>query len=80
METKIQRWGNSLAVRIPGPFAREIHLGEGSRASIVLRNGSLVVRPSKASSVKLERLLAKVKPDQLYGEIGTGRAVGREAW
>ena len=80
MDTKVQLWGNSLAVRIPHSFAREIHLHAGIKASIMLRGGSIVIRPSKASSSKLERLLAKVETEQLHGEISTGRAVGREAW
>ncbi|KKR43671.1 hypothetical protein A2356_00795 [Candidatus Nomurabacteria bacterium RIFOXYB1_FULL_39_16] len=30
MTTKIQKWGNSLAVRIPNEFAKNLNWGEGA--------------------------------------------------
>jgi len=45
MKTRIQKWGNSLALRIPRPFAEESNLHEDSPVDITLRNGKLVVVP-----------------------------------
>ncbi len=80
METKIQRWGNSLAVRTPKPFAGEIHLSVGTKAHMNLTADGIIIQPVLKTKAALARLLAKVRPDQLHGEVKTGRPVGREIW
>jgi len=78
MHARVQKWGNSLALRIPRPFANEAGLGVNSQVDVCLENGSLVVRLIKKLS--LEDLLEKVTPDNLHGEVDFGSAVGKEAW
>ena len=80
METKVQRWGNSLAVRIPKPFARHIHLSAGMKAHVNLKNNEIVIQPVSSTKAKLSRLLAAVEPRQLHGEMFTDKPVGRELW
>ena len=78
MRTKIQRWGNSLAVRIPKPFAEEAGLEQQSEVDVAVVDGTLVITPSPALS--LNELLAQVTDDNLHGEIDSGSPVGREVW
>ena len=80
MVTKVQRWGNSLGVRIPRGFAEEAEVSAGSSVEISVEGGTLVVRPVSTRKYKLSALLAKVKPRNLHGEIGTGAPLGRESW
>lgn len=80
METRIQKWGNSLAVRIPKAFAEETALKEGSTVEIVLRNGKLIIAPPRRSKITLEKLLEKVTSENLHSEVQTGEPVGNEAW
>lgn len=77
MITKIQKWGNSLALRIPKHFARELDVGKGSRIDITARQGRLIVRPVRGRTYSLKALLAKIKKKNLHGEVRTGRK-GRE--
>lgn len=79
MQTRIQKWGNSLALRIPKPFALEIGLEQNSLVAISVSEGKLLLELLKPS-YKLEELLAQVTPDNLHGEVETGMAVGNEAW
>jgi antitoxin MazE len=80
METRIQKWGNSLALRIPQAFAREIGLAQDSSVQLSLEEGRLVITPVLAAGIRLEDLLAGITPDNLHGEADTGSAVGNEAW
>jgi antitoxin MazE len=80
METRIQKWGNSLALRIPQAFAAEAGLSQDSPVALTLEEGRLVIKPISTSTFTLEDLLAGVTPDNLHGEINTGAPVGKEAW
>lgn len=80
MRTSIQKWGNSLAVRIPKALAAEVHIEQDSLVEVLLVEGKLIVEPVAQSSWTLEKLLAKVTEQNLHGEVDTGPATGREAW
>ena len=79
MKTHVQKWGNSLALRIPKSFADEVGLEKDSSVDISLTNGKLIVVPSR-SKPALDELLSNVTKENLHGEIDTGSAVGVEAW
>ena len=80
MRTRIQKWGNSLAVRIPKAFAREARLAPRTAVELTLVGGQLVVTPVVAAAFTLESLLAGVTPERLHREVSTGPPVGDEAW
>ena len=79
MQARIQKWGNSLAIRIPKPFALEVGLEENSLVAVSIKGGKLLLEPIKPS-YSLEELLAEVTTDNLHHEVETGSAVGNEAW
>jgi antitoxin MazE len=79
MHTQIGKWGNSLAVRIPGTYAKDLDLKEGMDLDVSLVEGKLVLRPLE-EQYTLEALLAQITPENLHGETDWGPAVGRESW
>lgn len=80
MKAKIQRWGNSLAVRIPKSFAEEVGLAAGSPVDMRLVEGGLLIEPADAGPLALSDLLAQVTESNLHAEVGSGAAQGSEAW
>lgn len=80
MRTRIQKWGNSLALRIPKPFAAEMGLEKDGEVELTVEKGRLVIEPPAAPSYTLEELLAEVRPSNLHGEIDWGPPVGKEIW
>jgi antitoxin MazE len=80
MRARIQKWGNSLALRIPKAFASEIHLVNESEVDLSLRDGKLVVVPLAKPEPTLEELLKGVTKDNLHGEFDTGPRQGKEVW
>ncbi len=80
MRTRVQKWGNSLALRIPKSFATEVGLQRESSVEVSLVNGKLVITPVAKPKLTLKQLLAKVTKDNLYHEVDTGPATGNETW
>jgi antitoxin MazE len=79
MLTTVQRWGNSLAVRIPKPFALQAALEENSEVDISVEEGRIVV--SRATKEwKLKELLAGITRRNSHKEIKWGDRAGGEAW
>jgi len=80
MRTRVQKWGNSLALRIPKSFAAEVGLDPNSSVEMSLRDGKLIVVPSEKPKFNLKKLLAQVTEENLHHEVNTGSAVGGEVW
>ncbi len=80
MRTRVQRWGNSLAVRIPKSFAAELQLDHDSEVDLTLVDGKLAVMPVQSPVFTLEQLLNDVTAGNLHQEVETGARVGQEVW
>ena len=80
MRSHVQKWGNSLALRIPKSFAAEAGLEKESPVEISLEDGKVVVTPIAKPNFTLEKLLAGVTGENSYHEVGTGPASGNETW
>lgn len=85
MRVQVRKWGNSLALRIPKPFAEDTEVGEGTIVDLSVSEGKLVVVPvqkknRKRKKIALEQLLAGVSKANLHGELDSGPSVGRESW
>lgn len=80
MQTRIQKWGNSLALRIPSAFAEELGLAENSPVNLSLKEGGLVITPAAGEKWSLEDLLSKVTEENRHREWETGASEGSERW
>jgi antitoxin MazE len=80
MQTKIQQWGNSLAIRIPRAYAAHARVRKGAKVEIVAHDGRLTITPVAPSAPRLDDLLNKITQENLPAPIDTGPAVGREGW
>ena len=79
IKTRIQKWGNSLALRIPKSFAAEAHLKQDSQVEVSLVDGRIVVFPVE-TALTLEYLLAGITDQNIHRELDSGPATGTEAW
>ena len=80
MQTKIQKWGNSLALRIPKPFALEVGLEQNSIVEVSVSEGKLLLVPVTVPVYTLDQLLEQVTETNLHSEVDTGLTVGNEVW
>lgn len=77
MQVRVARWGNSLGVRIPKSVAEKLGLAPGVPVTLEMEKDALIIRAKK---YELEKLLAGISPQNMHGEVETGKPVGREIW
>ncbi len=80
MRTRVQKWGNSLALRIPKPMAEEARIERDSAVEVSLVDGRIVILPVPDARKTLEDMLAGVTAQNLHSEVDFGPAVGSEVW
>ncbi len=82
MTTKIQKWGNSLAVRVPKTLAKHLKLKAGTTVSLVqkARSFEVLAEPVKKGKYTLEELVARITRENRHEEIDWGKPVGKEVW
>ena len=80
MHVRVQKWGNSLALRIPKPLAKDAEVKEGTVLNLAVSEGKVVATRVQHQKLSLSELLAKVSKKNLHGEADFGRPVGREIW
>jgi antitoxin MazE len=68
MRTKVQKWGNSLAVRIPRSFAEEVQVAAGSTVTLSVERGGLMIRPVSRRTYRLSDLIERIRRENLHGE------------
>lgn len=78
MKAQMVKWGNSLAVRIPKPVARQARLKEGDPIEIEAVDGRVELRRASRMPT-LAQLVSRITPENRYEEISTTAEVGREA-
>ncbi len=78
MRTRIQKWGNSLGLRIPRSQARQVRVEAGSEVEVSIERGRLVIIPARAPKYRLKDLLDGVTPRNRHDETDWGPGVGRE--
>ncbi len=78
MSAKIQKWGNSLGLRIPKAVIEAAELKENSEVEIQNKDGAIVIFPIK-SQMTLESLLSKITTKNLHTEIDD-EPEGNEVW
>jgi len=75
----IQKWGNSLALRIPKPLAEQAGVAAGTKVEVTATDGRIIIRPAKRK-YSLKELVDQITPDNVHGETDWGPPVGREIW
>ena len=80
MHIRVQKWGNSLAVRIPKPLAEDAKVEIGTVLNLAVTERKVIAMPVKKNKQSLKQMLAKVTRKNLRTEVGSGAPVGREAW
>lgn len=82
MSTKVQKWGNSLAMRFPKEITKKFNLSEGVEVDIISKAKNIVIKP-KSKFIKkftLEELLSRITPKNRHRETNWGKSIGREIW
>lgn len=77
MKTMVQKWGNSLGIRIPSVYVKEFDLKGGSSVEITRNNDKIIIIPKRNT---LDELLSRVDEKNIQEYVDTGSSVGKEEW
>ena len=80
MLAKAQKWGNSLAVRLPKSVAEECGIEVDSPVEIVREDNLIIIKPVRKKAFSLDSLLAGVTEENIHSEVPTGKPAGKEIW
>lgn len=83
MATKVQKWGNSLAVRIPDDVVEEAGFTRGKEVTVRNVRNTVVISPVSVKVRKrptLEELVARITPENRHEAIDWGEPMGKEIW
>ena len=80
--TKIQKWGNSYAVRIPKKAMSKLNLRAGNTVTIreSVHNGTLSIVTVKPHKHTLAEMLSRITDKNRHSEVDWGDVVGNEVW
>ena len=62
----VQKWGNSLALRLPKSFAAELGWGENAPVEMTVDDGALAVRTDTERTWELSELLDRVTDENVH--------------
>lgn len=71
MSTTVQKWGNSIGVRIPKTLAVQFGFESGSEVELSLADTGILIRPS-VNRPSLVNLLSECTPDKQHAPISIG--------
>ena len=82
MRRTVQRWGNSLAVRLPAHVAEAFDLVEGTEIDVRHEAGAILLVPERQERGKytLKQLVARITKHNRPERVDFGRPKGREVW
>ncbi len=80
MRARVQKWGNSLGIRIPRALAQEVDVAADTEVEIAARNGKILISPLGKKALTLRQLLLRVTNANLHKEVESGSPVGKEGW
>ena len=80
MKTRAQKWGNSLAIRVPKTVATQVGLKVQDDLDIEVQDGNVVLKPHVRRVYRLDDLVKRISKKNRHGEIDSGDPVGHEIW
>jgi antitoxin MazE len=80
MKNQVKKWGNSIGLRIPKTFAKELNITADTEVELFSQDGQLIVKPIRPPKYTLSELLAGVTDENTHNETNTGALTGKELW
>jgi len=80
MTTRVKKWGNSLAVRIPDEFADDLDLRDGSPVGLRKEGSEIIIAKAKPKYT-LEDLVKKITKKNRHKLVWPDdKPRGKEVW
>lgn len=80
MNTVINSWGNSLAVRLPSDIINSMKLKQGDILKIIEKNNEIILKTERKKKLSLKERLKNFNGIYDFKEVEWGEPVGNEVW
>lgn len=80
MEVRLQKWGNSLGIRIPSNILKSLNIKANDLLSIKEEEQKIVISVCKNKKISLEERFKEYNGQNLSKEFSWDEAKGRELW
>ncbi|MBI5138256.1 MAG: AbrB/MazE/SpoVT family DNA-binding domain-containing protein [Candidatus Vogelbacteria bacterium] len=80
MITKVQKWGNSLGIRLPKSLADKYGITPGSVVVLTQEEHKIAMMPVHKSTFTLKELIAGITKENRHDEVDWGIPFGKEVW
>lgn len=80
MQTTIQKWGNSQAIRLPKGILETANLHENDRVEIRAEDDCIVIKSIYKRHRTLEERISGYNDEYKCSEWDTGTELGKEVW
>ena len=78
MKTRLTKWGNSLALRVPKPIAEAAKLRDGDTLDLDVKGSGAVHMRKPSPRSNLEELVSRITHENQHRETDWGEATGSE--
>lgn len=80
METKIQKWGNSLGIRIPNALVKSLSLKPNDELEISEQDKKIIIVKPEKMKISLEDRIKKYNSKNIINDFSWDEARGNEIW
>ncbi len=80
MEARLQKWGNSIGIRIPSSILKELHLKINDKIELSHEDEKIIITKSKKQKISLAQLFKKYDGENLAKDFEWDEPRGNEIW
>ena len=80
MEIRLQKWGNSIGIRIPNAFLKSLKLKNNDKILLVQEEDKIIITKSNNNNIDLKERFDNYKGENLALEFEWDSPVGKEIW
>ena len=80
MEARIQKWGNSLGIRIPSNILKSLNIKTNDILNIELDDNKIVISVPQKKKISLEERFKEYNGENLAKNFSWDESVGKEIW
>ncbi len=80
MEVQLQKWGNSIGIRIPKSLLNSLKVRENDYLKLEQKDNCIIMSKSNKNKVSLKKLFQEYKGDNLSKDFEWDSPRGNEIW
>jgi len=80
MEIRLQKWGNSVGIRIPNSLIKSLNLKVDDILNIREEDNKIVISKSKNMKINLQELFTNYDGENVTKEFSWDDSRGKEIW